>query len=131
LLLGIRTAQFAKSDESDGTRKMLNRSAVTIKAKQPFIDWVLALPESEHVTRNDIDEDSTVYLLPDSFDDTTNDKLLQQFYQRIFEEQLSDWHTDEESWPKKRDVALFKKWFELEFHTVILDLVGDSLEDDD
>lgn len=110
---------------------MLNRSAITIKAKQPFIHWILSLPESEHITQEDIDEDRTVYLLPDITTDDYQEVLIQEFYQRIFEEQLSDWHTDEQGWPPNRDVKMFKQWFEIEFHSIVLDLVGDSLEDDE
>lgn len=110
---------------------MLNRSAITVKAKQPFIDWILSLPESEHITQHDIDDDRTVYLLPDITSGDNREELIQDFYQRIFEEQLSDWHTDEESWPANRDVKMFKEWFELEFHSIVLDLDCDSLEDDE
>ncbi len=110
---------------------MLNRSAITIKAKRPFVDWILSLPESEHITQDDIDEDRTVYLLPDITSDGCQEELIQEFYQRLFEEQLNDWYTDEQGWPPNRDVKMFKHWFEIEFHSIVLDLVGDSLEDDE
>ncbi len=40
----------------------------------------------------------------------------------IFENELYGWHTDEAAWPKGRDFAMFKKWFEIELHSVVEDL---------
>lgn len=59
------------------------------------------------------------------------DEIIQNVYQHIFEEQLTDWITDESKWPQKRDIKTFKKWFTVEYHSVVSDLVGDYLEDDE
>lgn len=48
----------------------------------------------------------------------------------IFEDQLVDWWTMNEDWPKKRDLPTFKKWFDLQFHSVVEDLVDDELVDE-
>ena len=48
-------------------------------------------------------------------------------YGYIFEEQLGDWWNDEKDWPKNRNMTLFKQWFDVEFHSVVIDLVDDVL----
>ena len=72
-----------------------------------------------------------MYLVADITSDEFKEELIQEFYQRIFDEQLSDWYTDEQGWPENRDVNMFKQWFEIEFHSMVFDLGGDSLEDDE
>jgi hypothetical protein len=114
--------------------RMLNRAAVVIRAKKPFIDWVQSLPGSADVDRQYIDQDSTIYLVPElTSDDETKeiDEIIHSIYQHIFEEQLVDWIEDESRWPVNRDIKTFKKWFAVEFHSVVSDLVGEHLEDDE
>ncbi|HUL01373.1 MAG TPA: hypothetical protein VLX29_11070 [Nitrospirota bacterium] len=113
---------------------MLNRAAVVIRAKKPFIDWVQSLPGSADVDGQYIDQDSTIYLVPElTSDDETKEmnEIISSIYQHIFEEQLTDWVIDESQWPKNRDIKTFKKWFTIEYHSVVSDLVGDYLEDDE
>jgi hypothetical protein len=45
--------------------------------------------------------------------------------------ELSGWHTDEAAWPKGRDLAMFKKWFEIELHSVVEDLCDFEIVDQD
>jgi hypothetical protein len=39
--------------------------------------------------------------------------------------------TDESDWPKVRDLKLFREWFDIKFHSLVLDLVDEPLEDDE
>jgi hypothetical protein len=53
--------------------------------------------------------------------------FIKRIYPDIFIEQLFKWCIVEDRWPQKRTLSLFKKWFELEFHSVVEDMVeGDS-----
>ena len=110
---------------------MINRSILIVRAKEPFVKWINSLPNSAKVTQKQVDLDSTVYLLPDYAYDGEQEDLLGQFYDLVFQEQLDGWWTEESAWPQKRDLALFKKWFDVEFHSAVLDLVDAPLEDDD
>ena len=49
------------------------------------------------------------------------------YYKVIFEEQLSGWWRDETDWPTKRDMKTFTHWFDVEFHSVVLDVVQKPL----
>ena len=42
----------------------------------------------------------------------------------IFESELKAWHEDESGWPKKRDLNMFKEWFDVEIHQQVIDFVN-------
>lgn len=109
---------------------MVNRGLVIALAKEPFREWLQSLPDPCEVTLEEINEDRTAYLIPEFEDDTQRDKVLKKFYDMIFEDQLSGWWTREDDWPQKRDLRTFKKWFALQFHSVVEDLVDDMLVDE-
>ena len=44
---------------------------------------------------------------------------------------IEGWWTDEADWPRLRDLELFKKWFEVVFHSMIEDLTDAPLFDED
>lgn len=109
---------------------MVNRGLVIALAKEPFREWLQSLPDPCDVTLEEINEDCSVYLIPEFEDDKQRDRVLKKFYDMIFEDQLSGWWTREEDWPQNRDLRTFKKWFDLQFHSVVEDLVDDVLVDE-
>jgi hypothetical protein len=48
------------------------------------------------------------------------------FFDLIFE--LEGWYTDESAWPKDRSLATFLEWFDVEFSTMVVDLVDAPLQ---
>jgi hypothetical protein len=106
---------------------MVNRGLVIALAKEPFREWLLSLPDLCDMSLDEINEDRTVYLIPEFEDDKQRDKVLRKIFDMIFEDQLAEWWTREEDWPQKRDLRTFKKWFDLQFHAVVEDLVDDEL----
>ncbi len=102
---------------------MLNRSAVTVRMKQPFLDWLNSLPDPPDCTLELLNRDPPVYLLPFvDFQDQQED-LLEDFYDLIFEDRLAGWWTVEEDWPRDRTFKMFKEWFECKFSSIVQDLV--------
>ena len=106
--------------------KMVNRGMLVVKAKEPFREWINSLEANSDITINEINDDCTAYLLPEFEDDLQRDSILKKIYSDIFVEQLFDWCTDDDTWPQKRTLTLFKRWFELEFHSVVEDMVEDD-----
>jgi hypothetical protein len=53
---------------------------------------------------------------PDAFD------YIDAFKLEIFEIELHAWYRDPKTWPKKRTPTMFDEWFEMEFHSMIIDL---------
>ena len=49
-------------------------------------------------------------------------KFIEKHYSDIFEEELFAWCTNESWWPKVRTKKDFWEWFDVEFHSEIIDL---------
>ena len=108
--------------------RRLNRSAVVVTPKQPFLDWLHATdPTSADITLPELTEDPTIYLIPecDSDDDLAN--VLRDLCEEIFEEQLAGWYTDESVWPRDRSFDVFRRWFDHQHHSVLIDLCDEVL----
>ena len=110
----------------------MNRSALVVKAKQPFLDWLRSLPDPvRDMSLDDLNEDRTAYLVADWYDDTERDQLVRKGYGAIFKQELAGWWTVENDWPKKRTFKVFRQWFDVEFHSMLVDLVEGPIEDDE
>ena len=68
--------------------KEVNRSVIVVRAKEPFLQWLNSLPDPGKFTMDEVNRDSTVFLLPEYEDDSEMEKLLEHYYSFIFEEQL-------------------------------------------
>lgn len=110
---------------------MLNRCVVIVKAKEPFLEWLKGLPDACDFGMDVVNDDNTAYLLPDYEDDRKRDRILSRYFGLIFEERLAAWWTEEKDWPSKRDLRTFKRWFDIEFHSIVLDLVDGPIFDDE
>jgi len=108
---------------------MINRSAVVVKPKQPYIDWASGLDDSGIVPNPDTEQ--SVYLIPPFDDDEHAKRILRKLYPVIFESELEAWHLLEAAWPQNRTYALFLKWFEVSFHSMVDDLGSGRILDDD
>ncbi|MDD2772299.1 MAG: hypothetical protein PHP45_01225 [Elusimicrobiales bacterium] len=104
----------------------VNRCVVILKAKQPFLDWLLKLPEPvpADMTLQEIHDDHTALLIPDFEDNDTARRFIYKNYALLFEQELESWWTDEKDWPKKRTLAVFKEWFDVEVYSFVLDFDG-------
>ncbi|MCR9247054.1 MAG: hypothetical protein NXI31_18635, partial [bacterium] len=68
-------------------------------------------------------------LVPEYDVDEEAESVLRLVHREVFERELQGWHTVEEDWPSDRSLAAFKRWFQIEMHTVIEDLLDSPLED--
>ena len=106
----------------------INRSLVILRPKQPFLDWCMAIDDDDkNLTLEELAEDSTAYLIPELWDDSDQQELLDSYYDVLFEEQLAGWWTDEADWPPKRDLKMFLAWFEVEFYSLVFDLCEEPI----
>jgi hypothetical protein len=49
-------------------------------------------------------------------------KYIRAFKLEIFTIELGSWYRDPNIWPRKRTLAMFDEWFDLEFHSMVMDL---------
>jgi len=112
---------------------MLNRSAIIVRAKQPFLEWLRQLPDPVRAdfTLEEVNDEPQIYLLPQYEMMDEQEGLLRDCYEHLFRSQLEGWWTDETAWPSGRDFQMFNNWFEVQFHSVIEDLAWDPLLDDE
>jgi hypothetical protein len=95
---------------------IINRSAITLTYKKPFIDWHNKLmPLNEKL----IGESST-YLVPELSENPTD--AIKKYYLEIFETELFQMWTDENDWPQKITSKLFEEWFSVEISGWVYDL---------
>lgn len=113
----------------------INRQAVVVKVKQPFVDWINSTPlkpgnEKPAYTLKQVNEDCLVLLIPEFDSNEEARKQLRHIKMDIFEESLEAWYTDEEHWPRNRNEKMFDEWFELEIHSDVIDTVDEPIEKD-
>ena len=103
--------------------QLINKAAITVIPKEPFIKWVQSTDaEAAEISDESILSYSRVYLVDDSLDGDDPEKLIKRNFKVIFEEELAGWYTDEEAWPKKMDLRVFKQWFHVKVHEVVVDI---------
>jgi hypothetical protein len=106
----------------------VRRSALVIKPRKPFIDWLSKIdPEDENI---DLSKDTDVYLLPDFEDIEQIEKWLKKNFDEIFCDQMNHWYIDESMWVEKRTFKMFKEWFDYSLHSMIWDTQEGSIKKD-
>ena len=109
----------------------VNRSAVTIRPKQPFVDWINSTPGDDKYTIQQLSRERTVILLPEFQRPGDEMKHLKKICSEIFEHELFAWYMDDSTFPKKRDWKLFQEWFEIELSSEVSDMVDEDVEKDE
>jgi hypothetical protein len=111
--------------------RVVNRTAVTILGAQPYVDWTLTRDADfarGQLTVARTKPYGTAYLLPEF--DAEEDLLewVEDNFAWIFEFQLSAWTEDEAAWPSERNLRMFREWFRIDVHSVVIDASDDDIE---
>ena len=76
--------------------------------------------------RTHLEEDRrTVYLGPEA-DNPSLERLIEEFWEEIFELELAAWLEDSSGWPAPRTREMFNEWFEVELTDTVVDLVPEE-----
>jgi hypothetical protein len=97
----------------------VKRSALVVKAKKPFYDWLLSIDPNDKP--EEMTKEGDVYLLPDYDELKKLENWLKKNFNEIFEDQLNNWYIDEEMWPQHRTFKMFNEWFDYTLHTMVWD----------
>jgi hypothetical protein len=110
--------------------RRVKRTAVIVIPKQPYIDWANSLEEGGiKLGEEDFTPEHTIYLVEDTTDFMIDKvEIIKPHFEFIFEEELVSWHRLVSDWPAKRDLDTFLEWFEVEIHSLVLDLHGGRLK---
>ncbi len=108
--------------------RLVKRAAITVTPKQPYITWANALDEDGVKIGEDFEPEKSVYLIDDISDvPFDRDAMVRPYFEIIFEEELNGWDRQESAWPSPRTFETFLAWFEVEIHSMVLDLRGSRL----
>jgi len=109
--------------------RRVKRTAVIVIPKQPYIDWANSLEEGGVKLGEDFTPEHTIYLVEDITGYMIDKvEIIKPHFEFIFEEELVSWHRRVSNWPPNRDLATFLEWFEVEIHSLVLDLHGGRLK---
>lgn len=122
-----------KSNFDPGEWDLEDQQAAIVTYKKPFVDWLLREMKRDCLdsklfeeyqrdhTIEKLNEEPTVFLVPD-FDD--RDEILSWIEQRktkMFAFLLDAWFRDQNQWPKL-SAKLFNQWFELKVSNAVVDV---------
>ncbi|WP_416885688.1 hypothetical protein [Marinospirillum sp.] len=104
--------------------KMLNRSAINIKLKQPFVDWINGLDDESDdlVTLAEVNQEATTYLVPELEDGEDLQVFLEERYVDLLENELLSWEEDPAYWPEELSREVFEAFIQVELSFMVFDL---------
>lgn len=111
--------------------KALNRSALSVIANQPFLEWVNynCMKDQEPLTLDELNSDVTIYLIDEVFDfEEELTPYLRRNFTGIFEAELQSWTDDESVWPDDLSFKRFQSYFTVIPHSLVADHSDEKLE---
>ncbi len=106
----------------------VDRSVAVIKPKQPFADWLNAVPDNDmELSLDSLRADCTVVMMPEFDEPEEGVAFIDEIVDKLFEMELSSWYDDPALWPKDRSLKTFWEWFDVEIHSMVLDAVDTPL----
>lgn len=103
---------------------MLNRSAVVVRYREAFRDWLRSIGVEEEFEDHG---PKSVHLIGECDYPEDQEEVLQESSSAIFYEEVSAWHLDPEQYPDFNDFELFKMWFETEYFEMVSDALDEPL----
>jgi len=69
----------------------------------------------------------SVYLVPEHRTGTEETTPLSRYFRQLFELELEAWSRDETTWPARRDLKMFRRWFDVVGESMVVDLGSGDL----
>lgn len=103
--------------------KTINRTAVLLQPKRPFIDWLNKNERTGYIYHlDDRQNDAGLYLVDVTDNFPSIQDLIRRNFTWFFEKELNKYPYDRESWPDTSNFNVFKSWLDCSYHTIIEDL---------
>jgi len=108
----------------------VNRSLAIIRPKAPFFDWLSPAcgEDIDHLTLDALRSDCTTFLIPAFDEPEAGVRFIDDCFETLFEMELASWVADQALWPANRSLQLFWEWFDVELHTMVIDLVEEEIQ---
>ena len=111
--------------------RVINRTAVTITGAKPYVDWTLTTDADANkgaITVARARTYGSAFLMPEFELEEDIQEWVEDNAVWIFEFQLGAWTDDESTWPQIRDLKSFREWFNIDIHSVVVDVADDDIE---
>ena len=117
-----------------GALPRANRYVMVLTPLQPYVDWVLGLPDPEHQEGDvvfSLEEAQqyhrTSYLIPYAWEWDTVEEWLNDNFDLFFESELRGIEEDASLWPAPRTLEVFDAWFEAEIFDAPFDTTREPM----
>lgn len=110
---------------------VVNRSALSVKPTQVFVDWINQLDATEgedDLTLADVGRESTIYLIGEMDSEEAVQAYVRDRFLDILENELRAWEEDVRLWPETLDWAMFERFLQVDYSYLALDLEHDLLD---
>jgi hypothetical protein len=111
--------------------RVINRTAVTVVGAKPYLDWTRQHDADLNKGALTIARAKTygsAFLLPEFELEEDVQEWVEENASWLFEFQLAAWTDDESAWPESRDLKMFREWFRIDIHSVVVDVGDDEIE---
>jgi hypothetical protein len=111
--------------------RVINRTAVTVVGAKPYLDWTRqhdADFNKGNLTVARAKTYGSAFLLPEFELEEDVQEWVEENAPWLFEFQLAAWTDDESAWPESRDLKMFREWFRVDIHSVVVDVGDDEIE---
>jgi hypothetical protein len=111
--------------------RVVNRTAISLIGEAPFVEWMQAHDADAakgSLTVVRANPFGTVILLPEFELEEDIQEWVEDNASWLFEFQLAAWTDDESVWPADRDLKMFRAWFRVDIHSVVVDAGDDDIE---
>lgn len=98
----------------------IDRNAILVRPKQAYFDWANSVV-ADGKPMNSRGE-CNIYLIREMGSNEDVMRWVKKHFDELFVNELNDWYTDEERWPTDRTYKMFSEWFDVELHSMVLDL---------
>jgi hypothetical protein len=105
-------------DELQFEQGMVNRSAISLKYKPAFLEW---LKQNDDFYDPLESRDNTIYLIEEKDSGRDASRWLKKNFAQIMNNEFEDATFDEKKWPA-RTYKVFCNLFEIQFHGIVMDL---------
>lgn len=85
---------LSPAQDDPGATIVLDRAALILRYKQPFVDWINAAdpsPTSHTVTLAEVNQEHTVYLVEIEDEDELT-RWIARHHEELFEQELNGWY---------------------------------------
>jgi len=111
--------------------RVINRIAISITGAEPYVAWMRqtgAAADRATLTVVRAKPFGTACLLPELELEEDVLEWIEDNAVWLFEFQLAAWTDDESAWPPTRDLKTFREWFQVDIHSVVVDVADDEIE---